>query len=239
MDSAYWLLLPILVNVALGTHVLLQAPKRWLNRFFALYALSLVVASTGLLIMSTTDSAPLATAALLTTLIMENALGGTVLLATVLARFFRRALFRWYVLPPLLGIAAVFVVILLVDGFFHTNLVFVPVPELGRGYVDMKAVQPGPGGAALRIWFMLTSTVTVLLMIVAWIRNRSGERIPAAMIAAGLVIAAATQPLLPQTPAAGVVPALAITVVLGIVVVRYRLLLSTQVAMDAVFRSAH
>ena len=237
-DVAYLILLPVAIQLVLMTQVFLQAPGRAVNRLFALYMLDLSIASGALLVLSTTSNPQVADGAMLSYLIANNILHGPAVIALVLARFFPHTLWRWYGLWPWLGGSALLTIGLLIDRLSNSEFFYARSPGLGNGYVVPTEATAGPGGIALRVWFMLASGVAIVLLISAWIRGRSGERAPAATITGALIAAGAVIPLLPGTPVDGVVSALIISVAFGVVINRHRLLISSQVTMEYVFNSA-
>jgi PAS domain S-box-containing protein len=237
-DLAYLLLLPIAIQLVLMTQVLLQAPGRAVNRIFALYMLDLTVASGGLLVLSTTQSPQVADAAMLSYLVANNALNGPLIIALVLARFFPQTLRRWYGMWPWFGGAALLTIGLLVDRLANTESFYFRLPGLGQGYVVPIEVCVGPGGMALRVWFMLAVGVGVVYLIIAWFRGRPGERAPAATIVGAMFASGAAFPLLPSTPVSAVVPALIISIAFAVVINRHRLLLTSQVTLEYVFNNA-
>lgn len=232
----YLLLIPLVAFVALATYILLQDYRNWANRFFALYLIATILSTCGALVLATTPDPNLASAGMLIFLLGNYALNPFALLMAVLARFFPRTLFRWYILPLFLGITLLLSVALVGDALLETGQFYNRLPALGQGYVNPRDALSGAGGIFLRYWFLSVSTAAIVLLFVAWWR-RPTERVAIATLGGAVVVTGFVAALLPPSPLSAVLPGALIAGAIALVVGRYRLLLSSQVTLDAVFRS--
>jgi PAS domain S-box-containing protein len=232
----YLLLIPLMAFVVLITYILFQDFRNWANRFFALFLVAAALSSSGLLILSTTPDANLASAGMLLFLLSNYILNPLPFLMAVLARFFPTAFSRRYVLPLFLGITVLLSVSLVGDALLQTGFFYSRLATLGQGYVNPRDTLSGIGGIFLRYWFLSVSTANIVVLFVAW-RHQRAERVAIVTLGGALVFTAAAVNLLPPSPLSGVLPGLIIAGAIAMVVGRYRLLLSSQVTLDAVFRS--
>ncbi len=234
---AYLLFFPMAILLSLMVYVYAQGPRRWLNRLFSLYMLNLTLATYAVLVVSTAQDPNIANVAMLVFIATNWALGSFFLVPIILSRFFPRALVHWYGWPLFLGVSGLLLAGLLVDGVLQTGTFYTPSPGFGLGYVNPRAVMTGFGGAVLRAWFMVSNTTAIACLILAWIRNRPGERAPSAILVLVLIAAGISSVALPESPVTAIVPATIFAFAFSLVILRYRLLVSAQVALEAVFGS--
>jgi PAS domain S-box-containing protein len=237
LNTAYLLFFPLTVLPALMAYVFSQNPRAPANRLFALYMLDLALLCIASLMVATTPDATLAGAAMVTLFITNYVLNGFFMTSVALFQFFPPSLLRRYGFLLLLVIATILSAIVLSDGILRTGVFYVAGPELGQGYQKPATFMVGAAGLLLRLWLFFTMGVAILLLVVAWIRARRGERGPISSLIAAIAVIAVAMPLLPSSPVNLAIPALLFPVVFSLVVGRYRLLLPTQAAAEAVYRS--
>ena len=235
---AYILFVPLVSFVALTTYILIQDFRSWANRFFALYLAAAALSTCGVLIVSTSPDANLASAGLLLFLVSNYLWNPFTILMAVLARFFPGTLLRWYVLPLFLGLTLLLSAALIGDGFLASGIVYTRSPTLGQGFVNPRNALTGTGGTAIRYWFLAVSTAAIGIVFVAWLRRRT-DRTATAILGGALLATGAVAGLLPPSALSAALPALIIAAAIGLVVGRYRLLLSSQVTLDTVIRSTN
>jgi PAS domain S-box-containing protein len=235
---AYLLFVPLVAFVALTAYILIQDFQSRANRLFALYLAAAAVATCGAMIVSTTPDADLASAGLLIFLVGNYLWNPFAILMAVLARFFSKALSHWYVLPLFLGITVVLSAALVGDALLASGFFYTRPPSLGQGFVNPRDVLVGIGGSLVRYWFLAVSTAAIVVVFVAWLR-RHAERTATAFLGGALVITGIVAATLPPSPLSAALPGLILAVAITVVVGRYRLLLSSRVTLNAVFRTTN
>lgn len=240
MNSVYLLFFPLLVLLTLAVYVLLQQPRSWLNRTFALYMLLLSITTYAILVMVTTQDPALAEAAVGTIAVINYGWNGALITGIILGLYYPSHWRRWYGQPLLLAIALALTLALVADLLVGWRLFLtMPREKMGQGYISPREYMRGPLAVLPYVW--LYATVIVLpigLLVLAWVRRLRKEWAPILWLLGGLLAIGVTMPLLPPSPLTPMLTPLIFSVVFGVIVARHRLFLPAEVALGAVFRSA-
>ncbi len=240
MNSVYLLFFPLLVLVILAVYVLLQQPRSWLNRTFALYMFLLSISAYAILVMATSPDPAMARAAAGTIAVINYGWNGALMTGVILGLYYPSHWRRWYGQPLLLAIALAMTLALVADLTIGWGLFLVmPGEKLGQGYISPREYIRGPLAVLLYVWFYATTIfLPIVLLVLAWIRRPRKEWAPILWLLGGLLAIGATMPFLPPSPLTPMLAPLIFSVVFGVIVARHRLFLPAEVALGAVFRSA-
>jgi PAS domain S-box-containing protein len=218
-------------------YVFFRNPKGRTNRLFALYMLDLVICVYATLVMCTTPDPTLAKVAAFAVFITVFGFTGFFLVSLILFLFFQHSRLERYGVPLVLGLSLLLCLGLLRDGILGTTTFFVPHPQIGQGYIPMGILLAGPAGSVPIIWLIVCTGIALILLVVAWVRARPDKRAPISFLFGSTLIIGVVMPIMPDTPLTPVLPALIFASTYAFIVGRYRMLLPTQVALQAVFQT--
>ncbi len=237
MTDAYLVLIPLAIELVLIGYVAAQPARNWAKYLFILFMLLQTLTEVAVILILTSPSLLLAQVAMAFLIVSVFALTSAFLPPIAIALYFPQRLFRWHGLPLFVGIGLAYSAAVIADLLTGRGLLVV-MPEMGRGYVPVGEYMRGPLIFLVWMWLFAGVIVCMGILVAAWRRTPSRDRGPIAWLFFFLLVVAVVNPILPPYSLAPTLNPTLFSVVVAVMVARYRIFQPAEAAGITVFRSA-